>query len=301
MYEQNNTQPPDRSAAQQDAIEISDFVYAATGARVRRLTTPDGTHWFPAVDLCKNLGYAHVGSTLRNIADAANVDSAESVLLKHTLSIPAGREWRRDMKLVNLQGLILMVNSCTKPEAQPFKTWVAGVIAAIQRDGSYSLEPAAVQPAPTGGTAYVMPEQVVNALVRLEERNMQMDEKLAAHAGEHNDLLRQINNSLQDIAAALNRPGDRSRPSPAPELTPQQLLAKWRANNLAITEDVHTVAAYLVPALLHGGARYRVEEITAHTGLSHERVHDCLELLFEQGCVRHAGHAPDGSPICVLP
>ncbi|MET8169411.1 Bro-N domain-containing protein [Streptomyces sp. NPDC005329] len=301
MYEQNNTPPPNRSAAQQDAIEIHDFVYAATGARVRRLTTPDGTHWFPAVDVCKNLGYTHVGSTLRNIADTANVDSAESVLLKHTLSIPAGREWRRDMKLVNLQGLILMVNSCTKPEAQPFKTWVAGVIATIQRDGSYSLEPAPLQPVPAGGNAYVMPEQVIDALVRLEERNMQMDENLAAFAGERNDLLRQINHSLQDIATALKRPDDRSRPSPAPELTPQQLLAKWRAKNLAITEDVHTVAAYLVPALLHGGATYRVEEISAHTGLSHKRVHDCLELLFEQGCVRHAGHAPDGSPICVLP
>lgn len=308
MYEQNNTQPPDRSAAQQDAIEISDFVYAATSARVRRLTMPDGTHWFPAVDVCKNLGYTHVGSTLRNIADAANVDSVESVLLKHTLSIPAGREWRRDMKLVNLQGLILMVNSCTKPEAQPFKTWVAGVIATLQRDGSYSLEPAPVQPAPAVGTAYVMPEQVVEAIVRLEERNLYADEMLAAAAGERNDLLRQITDSqnrmadaLRDIAAALNRPDDRSRPSPAPELTPRQLLAKWRASNLAITEDVHTVAAHLVPALLHGGARYRVEEITAHTGLSHKRVHDCLELLFEQGCVRHAGHAPDGSPICVLP
>lgn len=97
MYEQNNTPPP-RTAARQDAIDINDFVFAATGARVRRLTMPDGTHWFPAVDVCKNLGYAHVGSTLRNIADAANFDSVESVLQKHTLGIPAGREWRRDMK-----------------------------------------------------------------------------------------------------------------------------------------------------------------------------------------------------------
>ncbi|MEH0545582.1 Bro-N domain-containing protein [Streptomyces sp. B21-105] len=301
MYEQNNTPPPNRSAARQDAIEISDFVYAATGARVRRLTTPDGTHWFPAVDVCKNLGYAHVGSTLRNIADAANFDSLESVLQRHTLSIPAGREWRRDMNLVTLQGLILLVNSCTKPESQPFKTWVASVIATIQRDGSYALAPAPVQPAPTGGTAYVMPEQVVDALVRLEERNMVMDESMAAVAGERNDLLRQINHSLQDIAAALKRPDDRSRPSPAPELTPQQLLAKWRAKDLACAEDVHTVAAYLAPALLHGGATYRVEEISADTGLSHKRVHDSLDLLFERGCVRHAGHAPDGSPICVLP
>ncbi|WP_257003996.1 hypothetical protein [Streptomyces sp. SA15] len=55
MSEQNNT-PPDQSAAQrQDAIDINDFVFAATGARVRRLTLPDGTHWFPAVDVAMAL------------------------------------------------------------------------------------------------------------------------------------------------------------------------------------------------------------------------------------------------------
>ncbi|MFJ9021866.1 Bro-N domain-containing protein [Streptomyces sp. NPDC102259] len=305
MYEQNNTPPPDKPAAQQDAIDINDFVFAATGARVRRLTTPDGEHWFPAVDVAAQLGYANTRDALhQSVAQQHTTsldDLARSVGTADASCNIAGHRLKKSMKMVNLQGLIQLVNGCTKPEAQPFKTWVAGVIATIQRDGSYSLEPAPVQPATAGGTAYVMPEQVVDALVRLEERNMQMDEKLAAHAGEHNDLLRQINHSLQDIAAALNRPGDRPRPSPAPELTPQQLLAKWRAKHLVFAEDVHTVAAYLAPALLHGGARYRVKEITVHTGLSHKRVHDCLELLFEQGCVRHAGHAPDGSPICVLP
>ncbi|MEU9267886.1 Bro-N domain-containing protein [Streptomyces sp. NPDC048251] len=305
MYEQNNTQPPDRSAAQQDAIEISDFVYAATGARVRRLTMPDGTHWFPAVDVCKNLGYTHVGSTLRNIADAANVDSVESVLLKHTLSIPAGREWRRDMKLVNLQGLILMVNSCTKPEAQPFKTWVAGVIATLQRDGSYSLEPAPVQPAPAVGTAYVMPEQVVEAIVRLEERNLYADEMLAAVAGERNDLLRQITDSqnrmadaLTDIAEALRRP---SHSAPAPGLTAQQLLDTWKKRHLLVTDDVHTVAAVLAPALARGEARYHVEEIAARTGMSQDRVHDCLRMLLKRGCMRQTGCSADGAPVYVLP
>src|SRR5688572_3190151 len=105
MYEQNNT-PPDEATTQRDAIDINDFVFAATGTRLRRLTTPDGEHWFPAVDVCRNLGYSHVGSALRNIADMANFASVESVLLKHTLGIPAGREWRRDMNLVNLPGLI---------------------------------------------------------------------------------------------------------------------------------------------------------------------------------------------------
>ncbi|SEE89508.1 hypothetical protein SAMN05216533_4227 [Streptomyces sp. Ag109_O5-10] len=45
-----------KPAGRHEAIDISDFVYAATGARVRRLTMPDGRHWFPAVDVCKELG-----------------------------------------------------------------------------------------------------------------------------------------------------------------------------------------------------------------------------------------------------
>ncbi|MDW4904746.1 hypothetical protein RB628_05145 [Streptomyces sp. ADMS] len=36
---------------QTDAIGINDFVYGATEARVRRLTMPDGSHWFPAADV----------------------------------------------------------------------------------------------------------------------------------------------------------------------------------------------------------------------------------------------------------
>ncbi|MGW0942612.1 BRO-N domain-containing protein [Streptomyces sp. NPDC002623] len=297
MYEQNNTLPPNKSAAQQDAIEISDFVYAATGARVRRLTMPDGTHWFPAVDVCRNLGYAHVGSALRNIADATNFASIESVLLKHTLSIPAGREWRRDMNLVNLPGLIRLVNGCTKPESQPFKAWVSEVIATIQRDGSYSLEPAAVQPSPTGGTAYVMPQQVTDALVALEQRSIRTE-----------NLLQQINNTqhamvevLQGIAQTLRSPNDRSRPVQAPELTPEQLLINWKTRNLVVTEDIHTVAAHIVPALLHGGADYNVVEIAVCTGLTPARVQDALEMLVEQGCVRQVGCAPDGSAFYVLP
>lgn len=289
MNEQNNTR--------KDAIEISDFVFAATGARVRRLTLPDGTYWFPAVDVCRHLGYTHVGSALRNVADTANFSSVESVLQRHTLSVPAGREWRRDMNLVNLQGLIRLVNGCTKPESQPFKNWVAEVITTIQRDGSYSLEPAPVQPAPTECTAYAVPQQLADALVRLEERSIQT-----------NEALQQINNSqhtivevLRDIAQTLRGRNDLARTVQAPELTPEQLLSNWRTRNLVVTEDIHTVAAHLAPALLHGGADYSVEEIAVCTGLSPARVQNSLELLSENGCVRQVGRAPDGAPFYVLP
>ncbi|MEV5724301.1 Bro-N domain-containing protein [Streptomyces pharetrae] len=299
MYEQNDTPSGQPAVRQRDAIEISDFVYAATGARVRRLTMPDGTHWFPAVDVCRHLGYAHVGSALRNVADETNFGSAETVLQKHGLSVPAGREWRRDMNLVNLQGLVRLVNGCTKPESRPFKAWVSEVIATIQRDGSYSLEPASVQPAPAGGVAYAMPQRVADALVRLEERSTRMEELLAAQQ-ERTGLLREISGSLRDIADALRRPGAVSA-QPAPELSPRDLLTAWRRRNLVVTDDIHAVAAYLAPALVRGGARHRVEEIATRTGLSHDRVHDCLRMLLKRGCVRQAGCTEDGAPVYVLP
>ncbi|MEV5337204.1 Bro-N domain-containing protein [Streptomyces sp. NPDC052676] len=301
MYEQNNTPSDEPTVRKQDAIDINDFVFAATGVRVRRLTMPDGSHWFPAVDVCKHLGYTTPRKALLDHVPEEHRDILETVTGGHSLSIPAGREWRRDMNLVNLQGLIRLVNGCTKRECEPFKAWVSEVIATIQRDGSYALEPAAVQPAPTGGTAYAMPQQVADAIVRLEERNIRADEALLAFQAEQNDLLREITQGLRDIAQALRTPADHSRRSPAPELAAEQLLAKWKADNLAVTEDVHAVAACIAPALLQGGAVYRVVEIAARTGLSHERVRDCLDLLLEQGCVRQAGCAPDGAPVCVLP
>src|ERR1041384_4188385 len=133
MYEQNNTPPPARAAAQQqDAIDINDFVFAATGARVRRLTMPDGTHWFPAVDVCKELGYANPRKTLSDHVPDEHREILASVTGGYALSVPAGRGWRRDMNLVDLQGLIRLVNGSTKPESRPFKNWVSEVIATIQ-------------------------------------------------------------------------------------------------------------------------------------------------------------------------
>ncbi|MES5819305.1 Bro-N domain-containing protein [Streptomyces sp. RG80] len=290
MDEQNNTQRP-------DAIDINDFVFAATGVRVRRLTMPDGTHWFPAADVLKELGYSNPRKTLADHVPTEHRETLEKVTGGHGLSIPAGREWRRDMNLVHLQGLIRLVNGCTKPSAQPFKAWVSEVIATIQRDGSYTLEPAPVQPAATDCTAYVVPQQLADALVRLEERSIQT-----------NEALRQINNSqntivevLRDIAQTLRGRNDLARTVQAPELTPEQLLSNWRTRNLVVTEDIHTVAAHLAPALLHGGADYTVEEIAVCTGLSPARVQNSLELLSEHGCVRQVGRAPDGAPFYVLP
>ncbi|WP_369247687.1 Bro-N domain-containing protein [Streptomyces sp. R41] len=325
MYEQNT--PPDESAGQrQDAIDINDFVFAATGARVRRLTLPGGEHWFPAADVASDLGYANTRQALlwhvaadcqRNLGDLAR-----SVYGVDALSKIAGHGLKKSMKMVSLRGLIRLVNGCTKPECAPFKNWVSEVIETVQRDGSYSLAPAPVQPAPSGGTAYVMPQQVADAIVRLEERNVRADEMLLAFQEERGELLREISRSqqeislsqreisnsqrviaeaLQQIANALNRPAARPRPTAVPEETPQELLTTWKAKNLVVTEDVHAVAAYLAPALLRGGAQYRLEEIAARTGLAQARVHDCVRMLLKRGCMRQEGCTSEGAPVYVLP
>ncbi|MFH8936116.1 Bro-N domain-containing protein [Streptomyces griseosporeus] len=339
MYEQNNM-PPNGSAAQrQDAIDVNDFVFAATGARVRRLTLPDGEHWFPAVDVAGNLGYANTRQALRMHVAAewqARLDEiAQGVCTADALSKLAGHRLQKSMKMVNLKGLIQLVNGCTKPECAPFKAWVSDVIATLQRDGSYSLDPAPVQPSPGGGTAYVMPQEVVDVIVRLEERNIRADEQLVAaqarrialmeRATEHlergteslrrgNDLheaSHRIQSSMADaltrIADTLDRVADRFLAAGTvpeaerPSVTPQQLLATWRAKNLVVTDDVHAVAAYLAPALVSGPVRCRPEEVATKTGLTTDRVRDCLRMLLKRGCMRQSGAADDGAAVYTLP
>ena len=208
MIEPGKHQPDPR--ARHDAIDISDFVYAATGARVRRLTTPDGTHWFPAVDVCRQLGHTNSRQALSDHVPEDHRDILETVTRAYGLSIPAGRQWRRDLNLIDLQGLILLVNACTKPACAPFKQWVAEVIESVQREGFYSLEEAEVQPvAPGAPIAYAMPEQVAEAIVRLEERNLASDEQLAVTQHESLSVQRQTLAATQAIAQALERIANR--------------------------------------------------------------------------------------------
>ncbi|GHH38148.1 BRO-N domain-containing protein [Streptomyces candidus] len=327
MYEEENGSPEEVTERKPDAIEVGDFVYAATGARVRRVTLRDGTHWFPAKDVASGLGYSNPRQAIRwHVEDSNQLllgDIAPGGYGLAPARKGAAHGLRTTMKMVNLQGLINLVNGCTKPECQPFKKWVAEVIATIQRDGSYSLEPApAQQLVPAGGPACVMPPEVIDAIVRLEERNLRADEALVAmqaervgHARRSNELLTEIAraqretcqaqqsmaDALHQIAQTLGTLGARRQEAGRePGVTPQELLDVWRRRKLVVTEDVHAVAAFIVPALIGGEARYRLEEIAARTGLSTARVHACLRMLIKHQCIRQVGCAPDGAPVYVL-
>jgi prophage antirepressor-like protein len=306
------------SAEQHEAIDVNDFVYAATGARVRRLTMPDGTHWFPAVDVCKELGYTTPRKALIDHVPEEHRDNLETVTGSHCLSIPAGRTWRRDLQLIDLQGLILLVNACTKPACAPFKQWVAEVIETVQREGSYTLEEAEVQPAAPGAPiAYAMPEQVAEAIVRLEAHNLQVDGELAVAQRESLTLQREMLAAQratlvaqEAIAQAMGRIADRldvlalDHPAvvdaPALQPTTESVLADWR-QRLSVTEDVWTVAVVIAPVLVNEGElREPLESIASRTGLTVRRVNECLRLLRQHACIRSRGGAEDGAPVYVL-
>lgn len=316
----NESNMPSDTAAQRDAIDISDFVYGATGARIRRLTMPDGSHWFPAADVCRELGHTNSRKALNDHVPAEHRDFLESVTGRYSLSIPAGREWRRDLHLIDLHGLIRLVSGCTTPSCLPFKEWVTEVISIIQQSGSYTLVKAEVQPVDaTAPAAYAMPAQIADAIVRLEERNIRLDEEFAAVQRERLameraslDLRRESLAAQQSAAEAMERIVDRldavlsDRPTPPavppqrPRPTADSLLADWKTR-MAVTEDVWAVAVTIAPTLAEEGEmRQPLESIAARTGLSVHRVNECLRFMRKHACIRSAGGAEDGAPVYVL-
>ncbi|MFF4169768.1 BRO family protein [Streptomyces sp. NPDC001744] len=276
-----------------DAIDIDDVVYAATGERLRRLTAPDGAHWFPVVDVARRLGYGGTREALRTVAlPGESLASAREIAGDEEFLRRCGI--RASARMVSLQGLVQLVGACRKPEAGPFRAWVAEVVASVQRYGGYGLEPSPVH------AGFLLPPELVDVLVRLEGR---LDEQAVAYAErvEYAELLRETRQSLSRVADSLERfavPRQRTGGTGgAGPLSPRALVDSW-----AITGDVRTVADCLAPGLVRGGVRYRAQDVIRRTGLSCERVHACVRLLVERGCMREAGEPqPDGTRIYVLP
>ncbi|MFF5502621.1 Bro-N domain-containing protein [Streptomyces roseolus] len=272
-----------------DAIDIDDFVRAAAGGRLRRLTAVDGAHWFPVVDVARQLGYAGPREALRSVALPAWC-LAPARELAPTADILARSGIRGTARMVSLPGLVQLVTACRSPEAGPFRAWVGELVAEVQRHGGYGLEPA---PAHSG---FVLPPELVDVLVRLEGRIDEGSADLVACA----ELLRETRRSLSRVADSLERsfalPRQRGGDGPPP-LSPQELVESWE-----ISGDMRTVAGFLAPALVRGGVRCRPQDVTRRTGLSGERVRDCVRLLIERGCIREVGDpCPDGTRIYVLP
>jgi prophage antirepressor-like protein len=308
---------PPEQAVQRDAIDVNDFVYAATGARVRRLTMTDGTHWFPAVDVATDLGYANTRDALaKHVAQDHTTslgDLAATVAQSDASRRITGHGLKKSMKMVNLQGLVQLVSACTKPEAEPFKQWVAEVIVAVQRDGSYKLERAPIAPAGQQ-RPLLLPEPLADVIVRLEERNLRLDEEFAAAQREAQDTRREsvriqdrmlqamerIAGALDNMAATSRRPQAYAPEAEPPRLTAESVLADWRTR-MSVTEDVWAVAIVIAPVLAERGEiRMPLESIADRTGLTMHRVNECLRFMRKHACIRSLGGTPEGAPVYVL-
>ncbi|WP_307805795.1 BRO-N domain-containing protein [Streptomyces chrestomyceticus] len=262
---------------------------------------PDGTHWFPAVDVCKQLQHTNTSEALRRHVPEHMRCIAGTLISREGRSIPAGQGLRKTMVLVSLNGLVRLVNGCVKAECEPFKNWVTDVVVAVQRSGSYSLHESEVQlGGPGTPPAYAIPDQVADVIVRLEQRNLRLDEEYAVMRREEMRLFGRIADSLDRIADKLG--AEEQVRDERPAVTPGDLLADWKARQLVVTGDIWAVAAYLAPALVNSAvASYPLGVIAQQTGLTEHRVHDSLRMLLKRGCIRQVGVGTDGAPRYALP
>lgn len=155
-----------------------------------------------------------------------------------------------------------------------------------------------------------MPEQVADAIVRLEAHNLQLDEQLVSGQRELIELQRSTLAVQQALVRAMERIADRlddlvlerRKPYGPPTALPttESVLADWR-RRLSVTEDVWTVAVVIAPVLVEKGElREPLESIAARTGLTVHRVNECLRLLRKHACIHSWGGSENGAPVYVL-
>lgn len=147
---------------------------------------------------------------------------------------------------------------------------------------SSTLEEAEVQPTEPGAPiAYAMPEQVAEAIVRLEAHNLQVDEELA-NAQRESLAMQKETLEMQQQMVEMQRA----------TLTAQQAIAEAMAR-IANRLDVLAVDRPAPTTDL-------VAHPTARTGLPVQRVNECLRLLRKHACIHARGGTEDGTPVYVL-
>ncbi|WP_338315958.1 hypothetical protein [Streptomyces bohaiensis] len=173
-------EPTNPAAAQpRDAIDVDDLVFAATGRRVRRLTLPDGSHWFPAAEL--DVTESEVLASRGVPGDRR--ETLESLTGRFGVAAPAGPGWHRTTEMVDLSVVMMVALAGGGAGPDPFRVWVADVLTAVQRDGCHFLDEATVQPrGEEPGTGYAMPSRLAEAVVRLEEPSLPQDAAFAEDA-----------------------------------------------------------------------------------------------------------------------
>jgi prophage antirepressor-like protein len=116
----------------QGSNAIQAFVFPQTKQKVRVFVDPDGTLWFVAADVCRELGYAKVWNAIERHCKPEGT-------AKRSILTDGGTQEVTVINEANLYRLIIRSNA---PNAEPFQDWVSEeVLPSIRKTGSYGHKP----------------------------------------------------------------------------------------------------------------------------------------------------------------
>jgi prophage antirepressor-like protein len=94
---------------------------------------PDGTLWFVAIDVCRELGYS-------NGPDAIRRHCKPDGIAKRDIVDTLGK--RQEATVINEANLYRLIIRSNAPNAEPFQDWVSEeVLPSIRKTGSYGHKP----------------------------------------------------------------------------------------------------------------------------------------------------------------
>jgi prophage antirepressor-like protein len=113
----------------QGSTAIQAFVFPATNQKIRVFVDPDGTLWFVATDVCRELGYVTVHNAITRHC------KPDGVSFRHTID-NIGRQ--QEVTVITEANLYHLISRSNAPNAEPFQDWVCEeVLPSIRKTGLY--------------------------------------------------------------------------------------------------------------------------------------------------------------------
>jgi len=117
----------------QGSNAIQAFVFPETNQKVRVFVDPDGTLWFVAADVCRELGYVTVHNAITR-------HCKKDGIAKRDIVDTLGK--RQEVTVITEANLYRLISRSNAPNAEPFQDWLYGeVLPSIRKTGSYGHKP----------------------------------------------------------------------------------------------------------------------------------------------------------------
>ena len=112
----------------QGSTAIQAFVFPKTNQKVRVFIDEDGTLWFVATDVCRELGYSNGPDAIRRHC------KPDGIAKRDTLTNGGTQE----VTVIGERNLYRLMGKSEAPNADPFQDWLYGeVLQTIRKTGSY--------------------------------------------------------------------------------------------------------------------------------------------------------------------